>query len=484
MLKPPLAFPTLPSLSRPARILLGVLGLVLAGCVAQEDDAPIAVATLDVQGRPILVHDVAIFDSAALETVPGRDVLIRGGSIVSVTPTRALDGGNSVHVIPGNGATLIPGLVDMHGHLTTTTGPTWASAAANPESNLLAYAYAGVTTIFDPGDSSDEAFSRRERVSSGELVGPRIFTAGKILTHPDGHPRTLVEAFAPGWIAWLLKDGVATGVSTPQEARAEVDARADSGVDAIKVVVDSIPLEADILARPVLASIIERARERGLRTVAHIGTTEDAITAAENGVALWVHGVYKERIPDAKIATIASFGIPMVTTSEVFDRYGRAMAGPIEPTILESETVSDHKLESFYPPPEDFDLGDLEGWLTLMQDTREVRLDNVGRLHRAGVTILAGSDTQSGVFPGAGLHRELATLVAAGLTPAEALRAATLDPARYLEQSDDPLSGIIAPGKRADLVLVNGDPTADIAVASDIREVILNGRLLARQSLK
>ncbi|NND66059.1 MAG: amidohydrolase family protein, partial [Halioglobus sp.] len=306
---------------------------------------------------------------------------------------------------------------------------------------------------------------------------------GKIITHPEGHPRGLVEAFAPGWIAWLLKDGVATGVSTPEEARAEVDARADSGADAIKVVVDSIPLEADIMAEPVLRSVVDRARERGLRTVAHIGTTDDAIVAAENGAALWVHGVYKERIPDDKVAQIASYGIPMVTTSEVFDSYGRALAGPRESTDLEENMVSPEKIASFHPFPEDFDLGALESWLNLMQETRKVRLDNVGRLHAAGVTILAGSDTQSGVFPGAGLHRELVTLVAAGLTPAEALRAATLDPARYLEQTDNPQSGVIAPGKRADLVLVNGDPIQDIAAASDIREVILNGKLLERQSL-
>lgn len=466
-----------------AGLLLAALGLVLTGCVGQEAAAPIAVSTFDTQGRAILVRDVAVFDSTTLQTVPGRDVLLRGGIIESVAPTGERGDPGDVHVISGNGATLIPGLIDMHGHLTTTTGPTWKTAAPNPEANLLAYAYAGVTTVFDPGDSSDEPISRRERVAGGELLGPRIYTAGRTLTHPDGHPRTLVEAFAPGWIAWLLKDGIATGVATPEEAREEVDARADAGVDAIKVVVDSIPLEADIMAQPVLQAVVARARERGLRTVAHIGTTQDAIAAAENGAALWVHGVYKERIPDDQVARIAAFGIPMVTTSEVFDRYGRALDGPIEPTDLEENMVSPQKLASFYPPPEDFDLGELASWLELMQRTREVRLDNVARLHAAGVTILAGSDTQSGVFPGTGLHRELATLVAAGLTPAEALRAATLDPARYLEQTDKPQSGIIAPGKRADLVLVNGDPAQDIAAASDIREVILNGRLLVRRSL-
>jgi imidazolonepropionase-like amidohydrolase len=229
------------------------------------------------------------------------------------------------------------------------------------------------------------------------------------------------------------------------------------------------------MSRNEAARIVERARSHGLRTVVHIGTTEDAIDAGHAGVALWVHGVYKESIPDEQIAVLAGFGIPMVTTSEVFDSYGRARRGPIVPTRLERETVPAEVLASFYPPPADLDLGPLEDWLRLMEQTREVRLDNVARLHRTGITILAGSDVQPGVFPGASLHRELRTLVEAGLTPVEAIRAATLLPARFLDEGEDPDFGVVAIGRRADLLLVDGDPTADIQVLEAIREVILAG---------
>ncbi len=83
---------------------------------------------------------------------------------------------------------------------------------------MRAYAYAGVTSVFDPGDSSDEAFERRQRIANGELVGPRVFTAGRIITHPEGHPRALVDAIAPWWLGWLLKPQVATGVASVEEA--------------------------------------------------------------------------------------------------------------------------------------------------------------------------------------------------------------------------------------------------------------------------
>jgi imidazolonepropionase-like amidohydrolase len=103
------------------------------------------------------------------------------------------------------------------------------------------------------------------------------------------------------------------------------------------------------------------------------------------------------------------------------------------------------------------------------------RVDNVRRLHAAGVTILAGSDTQSGVFAGPGLHRELANLVRAGFTPAEAIRAATLDAARFIANSEAPDFGSVEVGRRADLLLVNGDPTLDVAALSAIRLVLLDG---------
>jgi imidazolonepropionase-like amidohydrolase len=460
---------------------LFTLMLLLTGCISPEADSPIEVSRKNVGDRPLLIEDVAVFDSQFLRVIPAQDVLIEGTRIVAVGPAGSGIDAKNAFVIPGQGATLVPGLIDMHGHLTTTTGPSWEMATPNPEDNLRAYAYAGVTTVFDPGDSSAEAFSRRERVANGELLGPRVYTAGKIITDHAGHPRAMVDQLAPWWIRWYLVPRVATGVATEKEAAEAVDERADAGADAVKVVVEGIPLDAAIMSSGVLKSTVDRAHQRGLRVVAHIGTTADAIAAAETGVDLWVHGVYKERITDDMIARLADFDIPMVTTSEVFDRYGRASKGPIAPTRLETQMVSAQKLASFYPPPGDFNPGALASWVTLMEETRQARLDNVGRLHRAGVTILAGSDTQSGVFPGAGLHRELATLVEAGLTPAEALRAATLYPAQFLADGEEPDAGVIAVGKRADLVLVNGDPTRDISALSDIREVVLNGSLLERR---
>ena len=454
---------------------------LLAACTS--DVPTVSVSLAPKVSNTIVVSNVAVFDSRSLQVTPNRDVVVKGREIVDVVEHNPAKVWTDAQVISGQDATLVPGLIDMHGHITTTTGPSWEFSLPRPEANLLAYVYSGVTTVFDPGDSSDDAYERRAKVASGELIGPQIFTAGRIITSPHGHPRSLVENLAPWWAKWYLIDKIASGIANQEDVMAEVNELSDAGADAIKIVVDSIPLDSEQMSDELIGALVDHAKQRGLRTVAHTGTTQDAIRAADAGVALWVHGVYKERIPDSLVDQLVNYGIPMVSTSEVFDRYGRALSGPIKPSKLERETVPLEVLESFHPVPEDFDIGVLESWAVLMSNTIDIRLDNVRRLHQAGMTILAGSDTQSGVFPGAGMHRELATLVRAGLTPAQALRAATLDPAIYLANGKAPDRGAIEEGKRADLLLVNGDPLRDISALADIREVILNGQLLKRKAI-
>jgi imidazolonepropionase-like amidohydrolase len=255
-----------------------------------------------------------------------------------------------------------------------------------------------------------------------------------------------------------------------------VDELAASGVDFLKVIVDRIPESAPRIGTPVLRAAVDEARGRGLRAVAHIGTLADARDAAQAGVAAWVHGVYAETLDESGVRELADFGLPMAPTLVVFESYALLNDRARAATGLEREIAAPELLEAFNQPPEDLTPYDaFQPFLRRLHEQRQGSRENVRRLHEAGVVILAGSDTQSGVLPGAGLHRELALLVEAGLTPAEALRAATLSPARFLERSDDPDLGQVREGRRADLLLVEGDPTRDIAATSRIRAVIQGG---------
>jgi imidazolonepropionase-like amidohydrolase len=427
--------------------------------------------------RPaLLLRDVAVLDVASGERTPGQDVLVEDGRIAAIAQTGALPLPDGALVLEGAGDTLLPGLVDAHAHVMSDPAPPWRSGLPDPEHVLQSYLYCGVTTVLDAADSSGDAFSRRARVAAGELAGPRIFTAGMPLTAPEGHPVGLVRQLAPWWIAWYLAPRIAVQVSSAEQARAAADELAGGGADFVKLIVDRIPADSPRLGAAELRAAVEGAHAHGVRAIAHIGSLEDARDAARAGADAWVHGVYRERLSDEAVAELAGFGIPMVPTLTVFDSYA-GFDDPREPTALERQIATAELLASFDAVPEgDPAVESFAPFLALLRAERQSGPDNARRLHAAGVTLFAGSDPQSGVFPGAGLHRELAHLVAAGLTPIEAIRAATLLPARFLTRSErEPEFGEVAVGRRADLLLVEGDPSADVAALARIREVILGG---------
>jgi imidazolonepropionase-like amidohydrolase len=428
----------------------------------------------------LLIENVAVLDVETGSLVSGQDVLVVGDRIEKIGGTGTVRRPPEVKAISGQGATLLPGLIDMHGHLGNSSAPSWKSEIPNPDRNLRAYLYCGVTTVLDPGDMATQAFARRAQVSAGELLGPRIFAAGPIVTAAGGHPAAMLQKLAPWWLRWYLVPRLTHQVDSPEAARAAVAEIVSLGADVVKLAVDRIPDEAPRIRREVLAAAVDEGRRHGVRAVAHIGTTEDAVDAGEAGVAAWMHGVYKERIPEDQIARLAAFRIPMVVTLGVFESYALLGQGPRPPTALERETVAADVLAAFDQVPNDEAIEFFRPYLEVLRTQRHAWRDNVRRLRAAGVVILAGSDTQPGVFPGAGLHRELQLLTEAGLQPAEAIRAATLDAARFLANGAEPEFGLVAQGKSGDLLLVDGDPTADLDALSRIRAVIRGGVVLER----
>ncbi len=432
---------------------------------------------------PTVIRNVAVFDGFADQRTSTRDLLIENGRIARIAPPGTLARGAGMRMIDGAGQTLLPGLIDVHGHVGNSPAPLWLGEWPDAKRNLESYLYCGVTTVLDPADLATDAFARRDQVARGELLGPRIYAAGPMFTAPGGHPIAMIRAFVPWWLRWYVVPRMTRQVETAAGARAAVAALAPSRPDVIKVAIDAVPFESPIISPEVLRAIVEEGRARGIRTVAHVGTVADALEAADAGVAAWMHGVYKERIPDDVIPRLAAAHIPEVATITVFDSWADLSEGRREATALERETAPARVLDAFVPIPAAARAPQYAAFFALLAATRDARHDNVRRMHAAGVTILAGSDTQMGVFPGPGLHRELAALVAAGLTPAAALRAATGDAARFVTGSADPEFGTIAVGKIADLLLVEGDPTTDITRMSHITRVLLGGAELERHPL-
>ncbi len=452
-------------------ILLALL--VLSACrsareiVRLPDDPPSAV----------LVADVSVLDVESGSLSSHRDVLIRDGRIASIESAGDIELPEGGHTIDGRGATLLPGLIDIHGHISSPTGPPWTRSLPDDDANLQAFLYAGVTTVLDMGSMAPDAYERRERLRTGEQLGPTTFEAGPIVTAVGGHPAAIFRASLPWFLSWYVVPRMTREIATPEQGEAAAAEIAAMGADVMKVAVDRIPPDAPRITNESLAAAVAEARTHDLRAVAHIGTAQDAIDAAEAGVAAWVHGVYKEPLSDEQVAKLASFGIPMAPTLILFETFA-AFGDPFEPTDLERQIAAPADLAAMNEVPGSFDLTRMRSLRGGLASSRE----NVRRLHEAGVTLLAGSDTQAGLIAGASLHREIGLLVEAGLTPAEAIRSATLHPARFLARTESPDFGVVKEGARADLLLVEGDPLADVANLARIRAVLKAGVPLERMA--
>jgi imidazolonepropionase-like amidohydrolase len=461
----------------------GTFALVLASAACQSKPSPLVTKPAGPPPR-IRITNVFVFDGRLDRLSPPRDVILEGGRIKGIVGRGHLPAEGEV-TIDGTSRILMPGLVDVHGHTGSNSAPSWSSAGRfpDPERNLQSYLYAGVTTVFDPGDLAPDVFERRAAVASGELLGPQIFAAGPIFTAPGGHPVGALHGIVPWWIRWYVQPRMTREVGTPAEARAAVTGLMPSKPDFIKVAVDAVPLGAPLLGGDTLRAIVEEARAHGIRTVAHVGTVADALAAADAGVAGWMHGVYKERIPDEMIARMKAADIPYVATTFVFDDYADLIEGKREATALERETVPADVLASLVSIPQDALPAEFGAFMRLLAVTREARCDNVRRVSAAGVRILAGADAQLGVFPGSSLHRELDALVRCGVSPYHALQAATSAAARFVTGQDEPDFGILREGRRADVLLINGNPLNEPASLHAIELVIKDGRVLERHPL-
>ncbi len=390
-----------------------------------------------------------LFDPETRATNPGRTVVISGNRIVAVGKDGEVPVPQGAEVIQGGGKTLMPGLWDMHTHLGALDGVL----------NLAA----GITTVRDLANDTDELLDIRRRFDSGEALGPRILLAGFI----DG----------PGPYAGPSK----VLVDTVEEAVAAVDRYASLGYAQIKMY--------SSLDTKLVPPIIERAHAKGLRVSGHIPngmTAEQAVRAGfdeinhvnflflnfQKGVDTRTPARFHEVGEHAAELDLASEpvrrflgllkerGIESDPTLNVFegiflDRPGEigqafsTVAGRLPPQVqrgLRAGGIAPAGQEERY------------------RQSFEALKRMVRALHENGIPILAGTDA----LPGFSLHRELELYVEAGIPAPEALRIATLGAAEAMNRSKE--LGTVAPGKLADVILVDGDPAARIG---DIRRVTL-----------
>jgi imidazolonepropionase-like amidohydrolase len=446
--------------------------LASAGLGRAADEVP-AQATL-------VLTSVTVIDGTGAPAQADRTVVVRDGRIAAVGAAGEIEVPKGAVVVDGKGKFLIPGLWDMHVH--------WYESGGLPL--FVANGVTGVRVMF----GNPLHLGWRKEIAAGKQVGPRMVVASPIVDGP--------KPIWPGSIA----------VTTEEDGRKAVRKVKEDGYDFVKVY--------SLLPREGYLAIADEARKQGIPFAGHVPSTVTVAEASAAGQKSIEHltGIalscaddeaalrkemaaatgydptlfrrvtfkavagFNPKKAQALFAAFVKNGTTQVPTLTVL----RALGHLDDPDFLNDPRMQYMSpfTKAFWDPKKDgrfktMTKEDYVGQQKLFKTYQKL----IGAMKGAGVEVLAGTDCLNPYcFPGFSLHDELALLVEAGLTPMEALQAATRNAARYLGLADE--LGTIAKGKQADLVLLDADPLADVKNTTKIRAVVQDGRLYPREKLQ
>ena len=472
------------------RNTLVLLVLALVGCMPDttetggDSDSP---ADLVITGGQIVDIDSG-------ELITGKSIVIRGNRIEAIVDS--VDEPKTDFLFDAGNRFIIPGLWEMHAHALYEEWPINSEKSVpytwGPYMDLmLAH---GITGFRDMWGAPEAIGQARKEMETGERVGPRFIAAGMVM----------------GWFQYM--SGLEKA-ETEEGARALVRKAHDSGADFIKFG----------LWNPgfLLAPVVDEARHLGLDVVGHVPPDMSAIEAAEAGLRTVEHsfGVIQGCTPNGEslfdvarteFAESRNFSFPLILHSHpLFAEFDEGKCIQQAKRLAEldiwlSPTVglweakanagrvdisSDPRFEFVNAADRGIWIGSQGYWRKqieengdLVERLYDVRLKVVATMHDNGVAILAGSDFMNmAATPGMGLHDELRNYQMAGLSPLDALRTATSEPARYMRRTDD--FGAVATGRIADLVLLSRNPLENINNVSSVYAVIADGTPLDRSAL-
>jgi imidazolonepropionase-like amidohydrolase len=458
--------------------------LLLSGCSAPKAAAP-----------TLAITHATVIDATGGPSQSDTTVVIERDHISVIGPSKRISLPLNTPTIDATGKFLIPGLTDAHVHLTAAGEPSGSRQFIVPL--LIAN---GITTVRDMGGSVDLLRQLRKEIADGQLLGPQIFFTGPYL---DGDPPN----FQPSIV-----------VKTAAEARNAVDKLVSEGVDFIKV-------QSGLDREPYFA-IADESKKKNIRFLGHVPDRVSAFEAAAAGQASIEHlTVVLLSCSSQENELRAAQAVPPLVREKPTQAQARERAWLRKMLATYSPKKADALIGAFvanntwqvptfpmlvhlaYLTPKTNIASDPR--ITFVsQDERKIwragiaaqlkgetpadfvireeiirrSLAIVDKMQKAGVHIMAGTDLPApNVFPGSSLHEDLAYLVEAGLTPLQALQAATRNPAEFLNQLAT--RGTIEPNKIADLVLLDANPLADIHNTQRIFAVLLRGRLLDRPTL-
>lgn len=416
-----------------------------------------------------VIEHVTLIDGTGHAPQADMTITIDGDKIVGVMPSalvKAPSKASGGHVIDGRGKYLMPGLMDVHIHLHGGAGPQpdLASSKAAATQALASFLYAGVTTVYDAGNQADLILPLRADERAGRIMSPRIFATGNLITYPGSHGA-----------------GMAVTIQDFEKDKDKLDRHiAEQQPDVVKLTLE----EEGWGARPMITlmpvalmeQIIRYYNLHGIRSTVHVSSelrSEEAIFAGADSLA---HPVIQGPVSDSFVQLMAAKKIPFASTLTIGDNYSRlaehpeyldqplyaASFSPADRQTLKTKTRAEYQARMW------------TSWMKLMTPVAE---ENIRKVHAAGGVVAAGTDQSSGPA----LQRELELLVQAGIKPFDVLTIATHNGAVLLGKADQ--LGSIEPGKVADLLLLNADPTVDINNVKAIALVMKAGQIVDESKL-
>ena len=371
----------------------------------------------------VIIGDGKVFNNAS--------VVVAGDRITQVGPASSIKAPAGATRVSLAGKTLMPAIVDTHVHTSTT--------APELENDLRQRAIWGVSAALSMGlDGTDVPFAQRAKLTPGLA---RLYLAGRGITAPE-KGRTEV----PFWI------------TTPEEGRKAVQENAAKKVDIIKIWVDDRDGKFPKLTPPLYSAVIDEAHKQKLRVSAHIFSLEDAKGLLKAGIDSFAHGIRDRDMDDEAVALLkarpAFVLIPNMPDRGVVQDYSW-LKGRIEDAALQKIQAGATDRPQ-------------------VAATWAIQGRNLKKMSDAGVKITVGTDGNTPWAP----HVEMADMVAAGMTPAQVLVAATRNGAEFLRI---PNTGTIAPGMIADLIVLDANPLDDITNTRKISAVYLRGAAVDRR---
>ena len=381
------------------------------------------------RGTYAMVGATVITGTSAAPIADGI-VVVRDGRIAEVGPRRAITVPDDVPTVQVAGKTIVPGLWDMHTHVTQVE---WAPV----------YLAAGVTTVRDMGNEFDFITPLRDAIEAGRALGPRILLAGLV---DGGGPNAFGVVYA----------------ATPDEAKQAVAKYHDAGFQQIKIY--------SLVTPPIVEAICAEAHRAGMTVTGHVPNGMTIEQAAAAGMDHISHLAIRGEADSDEVKRTIQFLKEHKTVIDPTQSWNELLGHPAGTPIAAFQPGV-----SKIPPPLNRVFSNA-GAAGVDAATARARLERglkiVKALKDAGVPIVAGTDEG---IPGHSVHREIELYVEAGFTPLEALQAATIVPARAMKLDGE--TGTIERGRRADLVVLNANPLESIRNIRSVRWTIQNGRV-------